>query len=115
MIPLKTLTLIARQAGYLEADTVAHCGGSLSGEFIYSLTVTDAFTGWTENRSCMGKSVKNVLPMIQSIHFALPFETVSINFDNGTEFLNGEVYGFYQNIAAEAKIALPMTRSRSYQ
>ncbi len=35
--------------GFVEADLVLHCGGSLAGEFVHSLTVTDVFTGWTEN------------------------------------------------------------------
>lgn len=33
--------------GWLEADTVAHCGGSLEGDFIWSVTYTDIFSGWT--------------------------------------------------------------------
>lgn len=36
------------QPGYLEADTVAHCGGSMSGSFIWSITYTDIITGRLE-------------------------------------------------------------------
>jgi hypothetical protein len=35
--------------GFVEADLVLHCGATLVGEFVHSLTVTDVFTGWTEN------------------------------------------------------------------
>lgn len=35
--------------GFVEADLVLHCGSTLQGEFAHSLTVTDVFTGWTEN------------------------------------------------------------------
>jgi hypothetical protein len=34
-IPIKTHNWDVTQAGFLEADTVAHCGNSLSGEFIW--------------------------------------------------------------------------------
>ena len=37
--------------GYLEADSVAHCGASLAGDFIWSLTYTDIASQWTEGRA----------------------------------------------------------------
>ena len=40
-IPLKLLEDSDLPQGFVEADTVAHCGTSLAGEFINSLTVTD--------------------------------------------------------------------------
>ena len=30
----------------MEADLVLHCGASLQGEFVHSLTAGDVFTGW---------------------------------------------------------------------
>ncbi len=35
--------------GVIEADTVAHCGPTLIGEFARTLTMTDVVIGWTEN------------------------------------------------------------------
>ena len=34
--------------GFFEADLVAHCGGNTEGVFLYTLTLTDVATGWTE-------------------------------------------------------------------
>ena len=34
--------------GPLEADTVSHGGGSSRGAFLWSLTLTDFHSGWTE-------------------------------------------------------------------
>jgi hypothetical protein len=34
--------------GFVEADTVAHCGGYASGNYAWSLTVTDIKTTWSE-------------------------------------------------------------------
>ena len=34
--------------GYMEADLVAHCGGSMAGSVVHTLVLTDVATGWTE-------------------------------------------------------------------
>lgn len=34
-IPIKTNQWDERKPGFIEADTVAHCGGSVSGQFVY--------------------------------------------------------------------------------
>ncbi len=47
-IPIRTGTRDLSLPGYLEADSVAHCGTSLAGSFIWSLTYTDILSGWTE-------------------------------------------------------------------
>src|SRR6266403_321775 len=47
-IPIRTGTWDLSQPGFLEADSVAHCGGSLAGDFIWSLTYTDILSGWTD-------------------------------------------------------------------
>jgi len=36
-----------REPGFIELDLVGHCGGSGSGEFLYTLNMTDVFSGWT--------------------------------------------------------------------
>jgi hypothetical protein len=115
LIPLKSLGTTALRPGYLQGDTVAHGGATMAGEFIFSLTMTDEKCGWTENRGCFGKSSKNVLPAIQSVHDALPFDLVAINVDNGSEFLNYRVYEYFKNLAENKVISFPMTRSRSYK
>lgn len=49
-IPIRTGTWDVTRPGYLEADSVAHCGASLAGDFLWSLTYTDIATQWTEGR-----------------------------------------------------------------
>jgi len=49
-IPVRTEHWDVEVPGFMEADTVAHCGGSLSGEHCWSLTETDVHTPWTERR-----------------------------------------------------------------
>jgi hypothetical protein len=40
-----------QEAGWTEVDTVAHCGGDMGGNFIWSLTSVDITSGWTEVRA----------------------------------------------------------------
>jgi len=53
-IPIRTGTWDLNRPGYLEADSVAHCGTSLAGSFIWSLTYTDILSGWTEGGARCG-------------------------------------------------------------
>ncbi len=57
-IPIKTKQWDESRPGFIEADTVAHCGGSVSGMFVYSLNTVDIATGWTEARALWGKGQK---------------------------------------------------------
>lgn len=114
LIPIKSLGVISPRCGYLEADTVAHCGGNMGGDFVWSLTITDTFSGWTENRAVYGKHAKNVLPAIHSILSSLAFSVISMNVDNGSEFLNHRLYEYFLKLAEEKTIPFPMSRSRSY-
>ena len=90
-IPIKPLDHNVTDVGAVEADTVAHCGGSLSGVFAWSLTVTDVKTGWTENRAMWGKSGIGVIGGVKSIQASLPFEIKEFCCDNGSEFLNHQL------------------------
>ena len=110
IIPIKNFDQYATKPGYIQADTVAHCGGSLSGIFIWSMTVTDEYSGWTENRAMYGKGGKNSTEAICNAFWKLPFRPISFNSDNGSEFLNSELYGY---ISTNKNIQF--TRSRPYK
>jgi len=114
LIPIKCLDVVSSRCGYLEADTVAHCGGNMGGDFVWSLTITDTFSGWTENRAVYGKHAKNVLPAIHSIFSTLAFNMISMNVDNGSEFINHRLYEYFLKLGEEKTIPFPMSRSRSY-
>lgn len=67
IIPLKTLDYKVDGLGVVEADTVHHCGGSLTGAYALTLTVTDILTSWTECRSMWGKSMFGVISCMEDI------------------------------------------------
>lgn len=74
--------------GFVEIDLVGHEGGTASGEFCFTLTVTDIATGWTVNRSVRNKAQKWVFEALQHVVAAFPFPIKGIDSDNGSEFIN---------------------------
>jgi len=81
--------------GFLEADSVAHCGTSLEGNFAWSLTFTDVCSGWTENRAIWNKGAAGVLEQVKDVEGKLPFPILGFAVDNGSEFLNHHLWGYF--------------------
>jgi hypothetical protein len=108
-IPIKTNQWNESRPGFLEADTVAHCGSSLSGSFIYTVNLTDIATGWTESRAAWGKGKTGVFEAIKVIESSLPFKILGFDSDNGNEFLNAFLLAYL------TKRKIQFTRSREYQ
>lgn len=111
-IAVKTEQWDKDKPGFLEADTVAHCGTSLTGSFVWSLTMTDIYSGWTENRAVWNKGATGVLHQVADIENNLPFSILGFDSDNGNEFLNWHLIRYFSNEQGEKRIML--TRSRPY-
>lgn len=109
-IPIRTGTWDLSRPGYLEADSVAHCGGSLAGSFIWSLTYTDILSGWTEGGAVWNKGASGVLAATRQVEERLPFALLGFDSDNGGEFLNHHLWSYLR----ERKAAVEFTRSRPY-
>jgi transposase InsO family protein len=107
-IPIQTHHADVNAPGVLEADTVAHCGNSLAGEFLWSLTMTDIFSGWTENRAVWNRGYEGVADAIRDIEEALPFRLTGFHSDNGGEFLNHHLLRYFR----DRKLPVQPTRSR---
>ena len=76
------------EPGHLQIDLVGHDGGNASGEFCYTLVVTDVCLGWTELRAVRNKAAKWIKEALEDIISALPFAVIELHPDNGSEFLN---------------------------
>lgn len=109
-IPIKTDQWDEKHPGFMECDTVAHCGTSLLGSFIWSITLTDIFSGWTENRATWNKGAEGVVNQLRSIEDILPFLIFGFDSDNGSEFMNYHLIRYFQ----ERKEPVQFTRSRPY-
>lgn len=109
-IPIATLDRKIKEPGRLQADTVAHCGSSVKGPFVSSLTITDIYSAWTENHALFTKNQYEVHGGFKSIEKRLPFAIRAINTDSGTEFLNATMWRYtgYGN-------RIEFTRSRPYK
>lgn len=110
-IPVRTHNWDITKPGYLEADTVAHCGGSLQGNFVWSLTFTDIFSGWTENRACWNRGAHAVLEQLKDVENNLAFNILGFDSDNGSEFLNHHLMRYLN----QRPKAIGWTRSREYR
>ena len=110
-IPIRTHHWDVTQPGFVEADTVAHCGNSLAGEFVWSLTFTDILTTWTENRAIWGKGSIGVLNQIKDIESHVPFDLKGFHCDNGSEFLNNHLLRYF----TDRPNVVYFTRSRAYK
>ncbi len=109
-IPLQGCIWDTAIPGFVEADTVAHCGDSLAGDFVWSLTITDLHSGWTECRATWNKGAHGIITQIQTIQKALPFPIKGFDCDNGSEFLNWHLLRYWQN----QESPIQSTRSRPY-
>jgi len=108
-IPVKVSHDDVTEPGYIQADTVAHCGGSLEGSFVWSLTFTDVFAGWTENGAVWNKGQYGVHQLLGNIEDRLPFQIKGFHTDNGGEFINHHLHSYY----LDRDIPVEMTRGRA--
>ena len=108
-IPLKTDHWDVQVPGFTEIDLVSHSGNSASGDFCYSLNLTDIHTGWTETQAVLGKSQEAVRGALETIRQALPFALRGIDSDNGSEFINQHLCRYCQAQAVQ------FTRGRPYK
>lgn len=93
-IPIELIDKHVDRPGYVEADTVAHCGSSLSGTFANTLTITDLLSGWTGNRCTLGKEANDVVDKVKEIRAELPFRMIGFACDNRSEFINHTLLGY---------------------
>ena len=109
-IPIRvTFDRNERRPGYFELDTVSHCGANASGQFCQTLTITDVGTAWTEVCALLNNAQRWVKEQIAHTHATLPFPMRGIDSDNGSEFINHQVFDWcIQN-------NIQFTRTRPYR
>ena len=110
-IPIRGSLFEEEKAGWIEVDTVALCGGSVAGEFVWMVDGVDYATTWVEVRPIWGRGQAGTLAALQDIEASLPFELLGLDSDNGGEFLNHHVLHWLQKRPRPAF----MTRSRPYK
>ena len=99
-----------KRPGFLETDTLMHCGNSLEGHYAVSTTAVDIATGWIEQRATYGKGQCDIAEKIKEIEASLPFAILGFDCDNGNELLNQALIRYFLN----RKDPVQYTRSRPY-
>ena len=110
-IPIRGSVWEEGKAGWLEVDTVALCGGSVAGEFVWMVDGVDYATTWVEVRAMWGRGQVGTLAALQDIETSLPFSLLGLDSDNGGEFINHHVLKWLQ----KRPQPVFMTRSRPYK
>jgi hypothetical protein len=85
-----------QRPGFWVANLVAHCGGDVFGGYLYTLTLTDIATGWTECVPVLNRSPETVLVAIRHARQLFPFPLLGLDTDNGGEFLNAILLSYCQ-------------------
>jgi hypothetical protein len=110
-IPIRGSVWEEGKAGWLEVDTVALCGGSVAGDFVWMVDAVDYATTWVELRAMWGRGQVGTLSALQDMEASLPFSLLGLDSDNGGEFLNYHVLKWLQ----KRQRPVFMTRSRPYK
>ena len=95
-IPIQGEVWNQQRVGFLEADSVAHGGGSLAGDCVWSLTDTDLACTWTAGRAGWNKGAAGVLAQTRDVESRRPVAVRGFDCDNGGEWLNWHLLRFLQ-------------------
>ncbi len=109
-IPIKTDQWDEFKPGFVEADTVAHCGEKIEGDYAYTVDLVDIATGWTEQGAAWGKGETGVLDALKDMEERIPFPVLGFDADNGGEFINHHLMRHF----ADRIKPVQFTRSRPY-
>ncbi len=88
---------------------MAHDGGDPNGHFCHTLDLVCVATGWTEMRALPTKAQRWVREALADVEASLPFPLLGLDSDNGSEFINVELFGWC------AERGVTFTRSRPYR
>lgn len=110
MIPIrKSHTWQNLPPGYMQTDSVVHCGDILTDDVIYSVGCVDFATYWSEYEAQWNKGERATLESLQTIKSRFPFPVLEIHPDTGNEFINYHIYTWTVNEY------IGMTRSEPYK
>lgn len=108
LIPVRTNFDEIDAAGHIEMDCVLHCGTSVAGIYAETLNLLDIDTHWNEKTMMLKKTNVKVVGGIHKLRNSFPFPILSMDFDNGSEFVNWALHKYCK------REKIDFTRSRSY-
>ena len=96
-----------QQDGLWQIDLVQHDGGNPTGEFCFTLTITEVKNAWTVHYALKNKAFKWVHQALNDACCQLPLPVRILHSDNGSEFINNALMAWCK------QQGILLTRSRS--
>lgn len=110
LIPIRRGPWDNPAAGFGEVDTVAHCGATVAGDYVFTVQYTDVRTIWTCLSAQWNKGQAATKRSFERITNRLPFSLLGIDPDSGSEFINWTL----KDWCDDQTPAVEMTRIRPY-
>lgn len=98
LIRLRDASIRHEEPGFIESDTVLHCGHYIWGFYAHTVSITDLYSGWTGGGGVYCKNAELVVKMIMLLNQKLPFVMKALFFDNGIEFVNHLLVQEFKNV-----------------
>lgn len=109
-IPMGRIPWEIREPGHFEMDLVHHCGAATVGDYVHTLQMVDVATGWSERVAIFGRTHRAMVAGAEKIVRRLPFAIRELHPDNGSEFLNDHLLGYF----GDKLKGVSLSRSRPY-
>jgi hypothetical protein len=88
LIPVRSGPWDDAPAGTMQIDTVAHCGDTVAGDFVYTVNATDVATLWGARRAQWNKGQDSTVKSMEAMSEDLHFNVLEWHPDSGSEFVN---------------------------
>lgn len=88
LIPIRSGPWNDAQVGTMQIDTVAHCGETVAGDFVYTVNATDVPTLWGVRRAQWNKGQEQTVRSMEAMAADTPFRITEWHPDSGSEFIN---------------------------
>ena len=95
--------------GSVQIDLVEHCGASVAGEYLNTLSTTDLASSWWEGEAVMGRGQVRTSEALELVGSRYPFNWQEIHSDNDKAFINWHLFKYCQ------ERGLDFSRSRPYK
>jgi hypothetical protein len=109
-VPMGRIPWHILEPGHFEVDLVHHCGANTQGDYVHTLQMVDAATGWSERVAVLGRGQRAMEEGFRRIKARVPFPIRELHPDNGPEFFNAHMLRFW----GEELTGLKLSRSRPY-
>jgi hypothetical protein len=108
LVPVRTFGDFSQVApGHCQLDTVGHDGGIASGDYAFSVVISDVCTAWAERRAVQNRASRWIQQALDEMRLAIPFAVRHLHPDCGSEFINRNILRYCIDYG------ITLTRSRA--